>query len=108
MAKKRLSEMRLRRKQEKNKREGGLFRPARNEEIAEIIKIDSPENALKSCKELIVKMEQYVNCAEQRAKAQLRRKNLSKKERREMKEVAEIYHDFKEKLKSLKKTIRLR
>ena len=96
----------LRKKQMRNKK--GLFRPAKNKEIAEIVKIDSPENALKSCKALLSKVVQWVNCAEQRAKAQLKRKNLSAKERKEMKEVSKIYHDFKERLKGLKRSLKLR
>jgi hypothetical protein len=103
MAQKR--QLKSRKKHEKRK---GLFRPAKNKEVAEIIKINSPENALRSCKDLLNKMVQWVNCAEQRAKAQLRRKNLSAKERREMKEVSKIYHDFKERLKGLKRSLRLR
>ncbi len=80
--------------------------------------MDSPKNARKSVKELkklidngkitIDEAIKYVNCVEQRAKAQLKRKKLSKKERKEMKQVAKIYHDFKERLKKAKKILSLR
>ncbi len=115
MAKKRHSGSKLRKKQERRR---GLFFPPKNKEIAKIIMIDSHEDAKKSVKELKELLDkgkisiddsiEYVNCAEQRAKAQLKRKNLSAKERREMKKVAEIYNDFKKRLKKAKKIIGLR
>jgi hypothetical protein len=90
----------------------GLFRPAKNRAIAKIISIKDPRSARLSVKKLKQlykqgkvprgKMIQYVNCAEQRALAQLKRRNLSKKERIEMKKVAQIYHRFKEWLKKRK------
>ena len=118
MAKKRLSGTRLRRKQEKNKRKGGLFRPAKNEKIAEIIRMDSVKGAKHSIaelKKLIDKGEitideaiKYVNCVANRAKVQERRKNLSAKEKREFKKIAKLYDDFKERLKKAKAIIGLR
>jgi len=93
----------------------GLFRPAKNRKIAEIIKIDSPKNARGSIKELaklidrgVITIDQaikYVTTAANRAKASLNRKNLSRKERKEMKEVAKVYNDFKGDLKKAKRLI---
>jgi len=93
----------------------GLFRPAKNKEIAEIIRIDSPKNAERSIKELrklidkgkitIDQAIKYVTTAANRASVSLRRKNLSQKEKREMKEVSKIYNEFKENLKKAKKLI---
>ncbi len=96
----------------------GLFRPAKNKKIAEIIKIDSPKNARGSIKELAKMIDKgkitidqaikYVTTAANRAKASLNRKNLSSRERKEMKEVAKIYNSFKEDLKKAKKLIRIK
>jgi len=96
----------------------GLFFPPKNKRIAKIIRIDTPKNAGKSIKELkklidkgkitIDQAIKYVTTAANRAKASLNRKNLSKKERREMKEVANIYNSFKEDLRKAKKIIGIR
>ena len=92
-----------------------LFFPPKNKEIAEIIRIDSPKNAKKSVKQLaklidsgkltIDKAIKYVTLAGNRAKAGAKRKNLSRKEKQELKEVAEIYDSFKDSLKKAKKLI---
>ncbi len=99
----------------RKKQNKGLFRPAKNKKIAEIIKIDTPKNARGSVKELAKMIDKgkitidqaikYVTNAANRAKASLNRKNLSKKERKEMKEVARVYNSFKEDLKKAKKLI---
>jgi multidrug resistance efflux pump len=96
----------------------GLFFPPKNKKIAEIIKIDTPDNAKSSIKEFArlidkgaVTIDQaikYVTTAANRAKASLNRKNLSSKERKEMKEVAKTYNDFKENLKKAKRLIGIR
>ena len=96
----------------------GLFSPPKNKKIAEIIRIDTPNNAKSSIKELaklidkgMITIDQaikYVTTAANRAKASLNRKNLSKKERKEMKEVAKAYNDFKEDLKKAKRLIGIR
>jgi len=96
----------------------GLFSPAKNKEIAEIVRIDTPKNAKKSVKELAKLIDKgkitidqaikYVTTAANRASVSLRRKNLSSKERKEMKQVAEIYNEFKENLKKAKKLIGIR
>ena len=95
-----------------------LFRPAKNKEISKIIRMDSVRGAKHSIaelKRLIDKGEitideaiKYVNCVANRAKVQERRKNLSKKEKREFKKVAELYDDFKKRLEKAKKIIGLR
>lgn len=96
----------------------GLFRPAKNKEIAEIIRMDSVKGAKSSIaklKNMIDKGEitideaiKYVNCVANRAKVQLNRKNLSKKEKKEFKRIAELYNDFKERLKKAKAILGLR
>lgn len=116
MVKKRLSGSKLRKKQERNKK--GLFRPAKNKRISDIIRMDTIKGAKQSIaelKRLIDKGEitlddaiKYVNCVENRAKVQLRRKNLSKKEKEEFRRISELYNDFKERLKEAKKIIGLR
>ena len=100
------------------KRNKGLFRPAKNKKIAEIIRIDTPKNARGSIKELkklidkggitINQAIKYVTTAANRATASLNRKNLSQKERKEMKEVAKVYNSFKTDLKKAKKIIGLK
>lgn len=94
----------------------GLFFPPKNKKIAEIIRIDTPKNAKRSVKELsklIKKGEitidmaiKYVTVAANRCLAILNRKDLSSKERKEMKEVAKIYNEFKERLKKARKLIK--
>jgi polyhydroxyalkanoate synthesis regulator phasin len=115
MVKKRLSGSKLRKKQTKNK---GLFRPAKNKKIAEIIRMDSVKgvkHSISELKKLIDKGEitidqaiKYVNCVANRAKVQERRKNLSAKEKREFKKIAKLYNDFKERLKKAKAILGLR
>ena len=106
------------RESKKNKKKGGLFRPAKNKKIAEIIRMDSVRGAKHSIAELkkmidkgeitIDEAIKYVNCVANRAKVQERRKNLSKKEKREFKKVAELYDDFKKRLEKAKKIIGIR
>ena len=102
----------------KAKKKGGLFGPAKNKKIAEIIRMDSikgAEQSIAKLKRLIDKGEitideaiKYVNCVANRAKVQERRKNLSTKEKREFKKIAKLYNDFKERLEKAKKIIGLR
>ncbi|WP_148208713.1 hypothetical protein [Archaeoglobus profundus] len=116
MAKKRLLGSKLRKKQDKNKK--GLFRPAKNKEIAEVIRMDTVKGAKQSISELkrlidkgeitIDEAIKYVNCVANRAKVQLNRKNLSSKEKREFQEIAKLYDDFKERLKKAKAIIGIR
>ena len=105
-------------KKRKGNKGSGLFRPAKNKEISKIVRIDSPKGAKESVSMLrklldagkitIDECIKFVTCAANRATVSLRRKNLSKKERKEMKKVAEIYNDFKEDLKKAKKILGLR
>jgi polyhydroxyalkanoate synthesis regulator phasin len=95
-----------------------LFFPPKNRKIADIIKIDSPKNAESSIKKLrqlidkgkitIDQAIKYVTVAANRSKASLNRKNLSKQERKEMRQVANLYNSFKEDLKKAKKIIGLK
>ena len=115
MAKKRHSGSKLRKKQEKRR---GLFFPPKNKRVAEIIRMDSVKGAkhsIKELKELIDKGEitideaiKYTTCVANRAKVQLHRKNLSKKEKEEFRKIAKLYNDFKERLKKAKEIIGLR
>lgn len=115
MGKKRHSGSKLRKKQEKRR---GLFFPPKNKKVAKIIRMDSVKGAKHSIaelKRLIDKGEitideaiKYVTCVANRAKVQENRKNLSKKEKQEFKKIAELYNDFKDRLKQAKKIIGLR
>ncbi len=103
------------RKQAKRK---GLFFPAKNKEMADIIRMDSVKGARESIsklRKLIDKGEitideaiKYVTCVANRASVQQKRKSLSKKEKNEFKRIASIYNEFKENLKKAKKLIGLR
>lgn len=76
----------------------GLFdkdRPIKSKRRAEIIKIDSPKNFRKSIKDLqkdgfSKDDRQALVFAQNRATAQLNRKTLSKKERRQFEEISRI------------------
>ncbi len=102
----------------RRKEKKGLFRPAKNKEIAEIIRMDSVKGAKHSIAELkkmidkgeitINEAIRYVNCVANRAKVQERRKNLSRKEKEKFKKVAKLYDDFKDRLEKAKKIIGLR
>lgn len=86
-----------------------LFFPPKHKRLAKIITIESPSKArkaarqlLKECRKLkradaILLRARAMQLAANRAKAMLNRKNLSKKERRELKEVAKIYGKAAEK-----------
>ncbi|AEA46067.1 hypothetical protein [Archaeoglobus veneficus] len=96
----------------KQQKKRGLFAPAKNKTASKNISIESPSKARKSVAWLrkqirnhrlsITKAVQYANCAANRAKAMLKRKNLSRKERKELKEVHSIYRRFVEKNKKSK------
>ena len=111
-------ESRKRESKRKNKKKGGLFRPAKNKEVAKIIQMDSIKDAKHSIAELKKMLDkgeitideaiEYVNCVANRAKVQDRRKNLSRKEKEKFKKVAELYDDFKGRLEKAKKIIGLR
>ena len=88
----------------------GMFAPPRHKWLAKIIRIDSPSAARKAVRELKRRMNsknrtliiRAANLAANRAKVMLRRKNLSRKERRELREVEKIYRSFVDKYKKNK------
>ena len=89
----------------------GLFRPAKSRKLAKIVKIDSVANARKSAKKLLtlfrkaktrrtkVKIKKSTVCASNRAKVLSKSKRLSMKERREMKQVSDIFKRAYRKMK---------
>lgn len=88
-----------------------IFFPPRHAKLAEIIRIDSPTAArgtARTIKSLFRKakrrdykrrLKSAVVLAYNRVRAMLKKKNLSPKEHREMKEVAKIYERLKDSLK---------
>ena len=87
----------------------GLFDPPKSKKVADMISITSPTAArrstswlrkmIKSGKMKVGDAVRYANLAANRAKAQLRRKNLSSKERKQMKGVYEVYRSFVDRFK---------
>lgn len=89
----------------------GLFRPAKSKKLAKIVKIDSVSNAKKSTKKLLtlfrkaktrdakVKIKRSTVCASNRAKVLSKSKRLSMKERKEMKQVSNVYQKAAEEMK---------
>ena len=83
----------------------GLFKPPRHKWIADIVSFESPSKARKAARKLVREVEKSkrrnkaltiaraLTYAANRAEASAKRKNLSPKERRELKEIAEIYRD---------------
>lgn len=106
MAKKRKSRSKSR-KSRKSKG-SGLFKPPRWKYLADIITFESPSKARKSAKEVlkdikkskrrdkVLREARALQYAANRARAAAKRKNLSPEERRELKEIAEIYEDAAE------------
>jgi len=84
-------------------RGSGLFKPPRWKYLSEIVSFENPSKARKSARALLESVKEAkrrdkalrearaLTYAANRAKASLNRKNLSPKERRETKEVYEIY-----------------
>ena len=85
------------------------FLPARHEWLSKIIRIDSPAGAREACSELSERwwkfpnretryanrlLQQAVTEAIRRSSAQLVRKHLSTKERKEFKEIISIYKNW--------------
>ncbi len=87
----------------------GLFDPPKSKKVAEMISIESPTAArrstswlrkmIKSGKMKVGDAVKYANLAANRAKAQLNRKNLSSKERKQMRGVYKVYRAFVDKFK---------
>ncbi len=94
----------------KTKRRGMFYYPPKSPLLAKIVRIDTPANARKSAKTLLkmfkeakkrswkAHIKKAVVLAGNRAKAMLNKKNLSPKERRELKEVAKIYQETAKKM----------
>jgi len=90
----------------------GLFRPAKSLKLAKTVRIDSPKVAKQACKKLLkafksaktrktkVKIKKATVCASNRAKVMAtKKKNLSAKERKELKQVSKIYKETADKMK---------
>lgn len=82
-----------------------MFGPPENPELAQIVTISSPQAARRSTRKLQQKYNaadrdrrieiiRAANLAANRASAQLNRRNLSEKEQRQMRKVAQIYRRF--------------
>lgn len=92
-------------------RGSGLFKPPRHKDIAEIVSFKNPREAREAASRLVNALERgrlgkkkvgkkraltiarALTYAANRAEASAKRRNLSPKERRELKEIAEIYRD---------------
>ena len=95
------------RSKSKSKRKG-LFKPPRWKYLADIVSFESPKEARKSANEVLKSIKQAkrrdkalrearaLQYAANRAKAAAKNPRLSPKERRELKEVAEIYEEAAE------------
>jgi len=103
----------------RRRRKGGLFKPPRHKWLADIITFKSPSAARKAASKLTSALkrrrlgrkkigkktaliiERALNYAANRAKASARRKALSAKERKELKEISEIYRRATERAKKI-------
>lgn len=95
----------------RKRRNKSMFGPPKHKELAKIVRIDTPENARKSAKQLLnkfkrartreqkVTIKRSVVLAANRAEAIRKKKNLSAKERREMKQIEKIYRSAAKKMK---------
>lgn len=93
------------RKKGKSKKKGGLFRPVRHKWIAKIVTFKDPDSAEKAAEKLVKEVKKSkrksraltiaraLTYAANRAEASAKRRNLSPKERKELKEIAEIYRE---------------
>ena len=83
-------------------KKGGLFKPPKHKDIAKIVSFETPSKARKAAKKLLSMMKRArrkralvilkaLNYAANRAKAAAKRRNLSPKERRELKQISKIY-----------------
>jgi len=91
------------------KKSDGLFKPPRHRWLADIVSFESPTKARESARKLVKAFERgrigrrkigrkraltiarALNYAANRAEASAKRKGLSSKERKELKEIAKIY-----------------
>lgn len=98
------------RKTRRGKGRSMFYDKPRHRDIAEIVTIESPAAARKAGRKLLamfnkaktrkrkVTIKRSVVLAANRAEAASKRRNLSEKERREMKEVARIYRQISKKM----------
>jgi hypothetical protein len=95
-------------------RGSGLFKPPRHKWLADIVTFKDPEKAKKAAKRLVHGLERgrigrqrigrkraltiarALQYAANRARASAKRRNLSPKERKELREIAEIYDEAAE------------
>jgi len=93
---------------------GGLFKPPKHKWLAKIVTFKDPEKAEKAADKLVgalkrgrlgkmkigrkraLTIARALNYAANRAEAAAKRRNLSPEERRELKEIAEIYREAAE------------
>jgi len=87
------------------RRRGLFYKKPRHPDLAEIVTLESPRRARRAAKKLKKEFEEARTrkrkvvikratvLAANRAKAARKRRNLSKKEKRELEEIAEIYTD---------------
>ena len=94
-----------RKKRSGGKRDRGLFKPARHKYLADVITFKDPDSAERSARKLVKETKktkrrdaakrraQALQLAANRARASAKRKNLSRKEREELLEIAGIYDE---------------
>lgn len=95
------------------KKRGIFYEPPYYQKYSEIVRMDTPTNARKSAKTLVEEAKEakrpskvrriirVLNLAANRAKVALKRKNLSAKEKRELREIAGIYRRAMEKVQRI-------
>ena len=109
---KRSSSTRRRHRSRSRSKKGGLFKPPRHKWIADIVSFETPSKARKAARKLLDIMEESrrkkaltilraLNYAANRAEAAAKRRNLSPKERQELKTISEIYREAAEKASKL-------
>ena len=110
---------RRRGKSKKGRKGGGLFKPAKHKWLADIITFKDPDDAEEAAEKLVGALERgrlgrmrigrkralaitrALNYAANRAEASAKRRNLSPEERRELREIAEIYREAAEEAREI-------
>ena len=102
---------RSRKKGRRSKGRSMFYSPARHKYLGEIVTFKNPEAAKGAAKELLrlfnqartrakkLRIKRATILAANRARASAKRKNLSARERRELREIARIYRSAAEKMK---------
>ena len=105
------SKSRRGRRRGRRQAKGGLFKPARWKKYAEIVTFENPSAARGAAKELLrefrsaktrakkLRVKKVAIYAANRARASAKRKNLSSRERKELREIARIYEQAAKKMK---------